>query len=91
MIYSHLFDQLGSEKKVRAGVIGTGNYATSIVTQAASMDRLDISVLADINPDAWDQLYTTKSLPFPNPATGKIAIKVINHFGDEAMKVYEVG
>ena len=63
MIYSHLFDQLGSEKKVRAGVIGTGNYATSIVTQAASMDRLDISVLADINPDAAHRAYQLSGYP----------------------------
>ncbi len=38
----------------------------------------------------WSQLYTTRSLPFPKPETGKIAIKVINHFGDEVMKVYDV-
>jgi adenine-specific DNA-methyltransferase len=53
--------------------------------------QLARALKADINPVAWDQLYTTKSLPFPKPATGKIAIKVINHFGDEAMKVYDVG
>ena len=29
------------------------------------------------------------SRPFPAPATGKIAVKVINHYGDEVMKVYD--
>ena len=45
---------------------------------------------ADINPEAWEELYTTKSRPFPNPETGKIAVKVINHYGDEVTKVYEI-
>ena len=36
-------------------------------------------------------LYTTKSRPFDPPTTGKIAVKVINHYGDEVLKVYEVG
>ena len=35
-------------------------------------------------------LYSTVSRPFDPPATGKIAIKVINHYGDEVLKVYEV-
>ena len=35
-------------------------------------------------------LYRTESRPFPVPETGKIAVKVINHYGDEVMKVYEV-
>jgi len=35
-------------------------------------------------------LYSTVSRPFDLPKTGKIAIKVINHYGDEVLKVYEV-
>jgi hypothetical protein len=35
-------------------------------------------------------LYSTKSRPFDPPKTGKIAIKVINHYGDEVLKVYPV-
>jgi hypothetical protein len=35
-------------------------------------------------------LYGTTSHPFPVPTTGKIAIKVINHYGDEVMKVFGV-
>jgi adenine-specific DNA-methyltransferase len=44
---------------------------------------------ADIDEAAWSTLYTTESRPFPQPETGKIAVKVINHYGDEVMKVYE--
>ena len=36
----------------------------------------------------WSKLYSTKSVPFDPPATGKIAVKVINHYGDEVLKVY---
>ena len=46
---------------------------------------------ADIDPDAWATLYRAESVPFDTPSTGKIAIKVINDYGDEVMKVLEVG
>ena len=32
----------------------------------------------------------TVSQPFPKPASGKIAVKVINHYGDEVLQVFEV-
>ncbi len=53
--------------------------------------RLQRSLRAEIDEDAWASLYRTESRPFPVPESGKIAVKVINHFGDEVMKVYEVG
>ena len=40
--------------------------------------------------EAWASLYTTKSRPFDPPTTGKIAIKIINHYGDGVLKVYEI-
>lgn len=40
---------------------------------------------------AWASLYSTTSRAFDLPETGKIAVKVINHYGDEVLKVYEVG
>ena len=52
--------------------------------------RLKTSLKADIDVDAWDSLYRTESRPFAKPATGKIAVKVINDYGDEVMKVFEV-
>ena len=44
---------------------------------------------------AWATLYATESRPFNAPKgksgkPGKIAVKVINHYGDEVLKVYEV-
>jgi adenine-specific DNA-methyltransferase len=52
--------------------------------------QLSKALKADISPDAWDQLYRTESMAFSKPETGKIAVKVINHYGDEVMKVYEI-
>ncbi|MBA2322974.1 MAG: hypothetical protein H0V92_02770 [Pseudonocardiales bacterium] len=52
--------------------------------------RLKKALKADIDEDAWVSLYSTKSRPFSRPDTGKIAVKVINHYGDEVLKVYDV-
>ena len=43
---------------------------------------------ADIDEAAWSSIYQTESRPFANPAGGKIAVKVINHYGDEVLKVF---
>jgi adenine-specific DNA-methyltransferase len=51
---------------------------------------LKTALQAEIDRDAWETLYRAESRPFPRPATGKIAVKVINHFGDEVMKVFRV-
>ena len=53
-------------------------------------ERLKKALKADIKEDVWDELYSTVSRPFPRPNTGKIAIKVINHYGDEVMKVVDI-
>jgi adenine-specific DNA-methyltransferase len=53
-------------------------------------DRLRRAVRAEIDETSWQSLYSTMSRPFPSPSTGKIAVKVINHFGDEVLKVYDV-
>lgn len=54
-------------------------------------ERLKNALRNDINEAAWASLYRTKSRPFDPPATGKFAVKVINHYGDEVLKVFEVG
>jgi adenine-specific DNA-methyltransferase len=54
-------------------------------------DKLKRALRAEIDEAAWSSLYTTKSRPFDPPNTGKISVKVINHYGDEVLKVYEVG
>jgi adenine-specific DNA-methyltransferase len=53
--------------------------------------RLKRALRADIDEDAWHSLYRTTSRPFPRPATGKIAVKVINDYGDEVLKIFAVG
>jgi adenine-specific DNA-methyltransferase len=54
-------------------------------------DKLKRALRAEIDEAAWSALYQTTSQPFPRPSTGKIAVKVINHYGDEVLKVYGVG
>lgn len=51
---------------------------------------LKTSLKAEINEQAWSTLHSDVSRPFNKPATGRIAVKVINHLGDEVMKVYKV-
>ncbi|WP_375430379.1 site-specific DNA-methyltransferase [uncultured Friedmanniella sp.] len=52
--------------------------------------RLKVALKADIDADAWASLYRTESRPFERPETGQIAVKVINDYGDEVMKVFTV-
>lgn len=52
--------------------------------------RLKRALKAEIDEEAWASLYSTESRPFPRPDTGKIAVKVINDYGDEVMKVFTV-
>ncbi|HCB75567.1 MAG TPA: site-specific DNA-methyltransferase [Sphingomonas bacterium] len=51
---------------------------------------LKTTLKAEIDADAWETLKRTRSRPFPRPAGGKVAVKVINHLGDEVMKVVGV-
>jgi len=53
-------------------------------------EKLKRALRAEIDEAAWSALYSTRSYPFDQPSTGKIAVKVINHYGDEVLKVYEV-
>jgi adenine-specific DNA-methyltransferase len=51
---------------------------------------LKTTLKAEINPEAWETLNSDTSRPFPKPKSGRIAVKVINHLGDEVMKVFKV-
>lgn len=53
-------------------------------------EKLQRALRAEVDESAWSALYLTTSYPFEKPKTGKIAVKVINHYGDEVLKVYEV-
>ena len=51
---------------------------------------LKTTLKAEINQEAWDTLNSATSRPFDKPKSGRIAVKVINHLGDEVMKVFRV-
>jgi adenine-specific DNA-methyltransferase len=51
-------------------------------------DKLKRALRAEVDEAAWASLYSTTSRPFDRPKTGKIAVKVINHYGDEVLKVF---
>ena len=53
-------------------------------------DKLKRALRAEVDESAWEMLYKTESYPFEAPKSGKIAVKVINDYGDEVLKVYEV-
>jgi adenine-specific DNA-methyltransferase len=51
---------------------------------------LKTTLKADINAEAWESLHSDTSRAFDKPTSGRIAVKVINHLGDEVMKVFRV-
>ncbi len=51
---------------------------------------LKTTLKAEINAEAWATLNSDTSRPFEKPKSGRIAVKVINHLGDEVMKVFKV-
>ncbi len=53
-------------------------------------DALKRALKAEIDETAWEEMNSTISRPFPKPAGARICVKVINHFGDEVQKVFEV-
>ena len=51
---------------------------------------LKTTLKGEVNAEAWATLHSDTSRPFPRPESGRIAVKVINHLGDEVMKVFRV-
>jgi adenine-specific DNA-methyltransferase len=51
---------------------------------------LKTTLKAEIDEEAWESLHSDTSRPFPKPKSGRIAVKVINHLGDEVMKVFRI-
>ena len=51
---------------------------------------LKTTLKAEIDKEAWETLNSDTSRPFDKPENGRIAVKVINHLGDEVMKVFRV-
>lgn len=52
---------------------------------------LKTNLKAKIDRQAWDTLNSDTSRPFDKPKSGRVAVKVINHLGDEVMEVFRVG
>jgi adenine-specific DNA-methyltransferase len=57
---------------------------------SAPYKALKTTLKAEIDAEAWATLNSDVSRPFEKPKTGRIAVKVINHLGDEVMKVFGV-
>ena len=53
-------------------------------------NALKTTLKAEVDPEAWATLNSDTSRPFDKPKNGRIAVKVINHLGDEVMKVFKV-
>jgi adenine-specific DNA-methyltransferase len=53
-----------------------------------TVSKLRKALRADMSDEAWATVNSNVSRPFPRPSTGKVAVKVINHYGDEVMKVF---
>src|SRR5437762_4863133 len=53
-------------------------------------EKLKRALRAEVDEAEWAKLYSARSVPFDPPKRGKVAIKVINHYGDEVLKVYSV-
>jgi adenine-specific DNA-methyltransferase len=53
-------------------------------------EKLKRALKAEIDEDAWSELYGTTSRSFARPESGKIAVKVINDYGDEVLKIFSV-
>ena len=52
--------------------------------------QLRATLKGEIDEEAWESLKRTTSRSFARPKSGRIAVKVINHLGDEVMKVMGV-
>ena len=51
---------------------------------------LKTTLKAEVDEDAWSTLHSDVSRPFARPKSGRVAVKVINHLGDEVMKVFRI-
>jgi adenine-specific DNA-methyltransferase len=80
----------GSIPDVRKGFVYMRVPHVTLKSIANNPDIKEGMTRAEIDEAQWATLYSTKSYPFEPPASGKIAVKVINHYGDEVLKVYKM-
>jgi hypothetical protein len=74
-----------NRKKLQGGR-PTGYLCTTALPLPKNLD----AGLQEINAEVWEMLKSDTSRPFEKPKSGRIAVKVINHLGDEVMKVFRV-
>src|ERR1035438_3496862 len=80
-------------KRSGAGPAGAGGgrrTRASFTGAAEPYEKLKRALRAEVDEAAWASRYSTTSRPFARPTTGRIAVKVINHYGDEVLKVFPV-
>ena len=80
-------------KRSGAGPAGAGGgrrTRASFTGADEPYEKLKRALWAEVDKAAWASLYSTTSRPFDRPTTGRIAVKVINHYGDEVLKVFPV-
>jgi adenine-specific DNA-methyltransferase len=65
-------------------------HADFLGATADPYKALKTTLGAEIDEEAWASLRSNTSRPFPKPKSGRIAVKVMNHLGDEVMKVFSV-
>jgi adenine-specific DNA-methyltransferase len=53
-------------------------------------EKLKAALKADVDEEARASLYSKQSRPFAPPTSGRVAVKVMNHYGDESMRVFKV-
>ena len=66
MVYKYLTHEYGSDKKIRAGIIGAGTYGTGIVTQASRVPILEITAISDQILKKAEQAYIFAGVPEDN-------------------------
>ena len=65
-------------------------YGMGLRPLPPGFSALRTTLKAEIDPEAWATLNSDTSRAFEKPKKGRIAVKVINHLGDEVMKVFRV-
>jgi hypothetical protein len=76
--------------KHRAAVVNGDVAEPRLDLKKVAISALKTTLKAEINADAWVTLNSDTSRAFEKPKNGRIAVKVINHLGDEVLKVFRV-
>ena len=87
---TQLFGANAPSNKLNIALIGTWGRGEAHFGANDPYQALKTTLKAEIDAEAWATLHSDTSRPFEKPKNGRIAVKVINHLGDEVMKVFRV-